>query len=165
MPAGQPGSCPAVPLLLPGAEPSEPGSSRAAVNSLKRDLTISKFRRREENCKRESLGFSLTPPVAQHLNFAEHPSIMQPAGLPRKASKILAPSTLGPLTWGFQDTQLGPCCPAAPGTGPACPWNSAALAPPACVWFSCAQPWVSSDLGNTTEDPLVGPWVWDEPQG
>lgn len=62
-------------------------SSGAATNSLKCDLAIFKFKRREEKCTWVVPGAFASFPIAQYLNFAEHPSIMQPLTCPRKASK------------------------------------------------------------------------------
>lgn len=64
-------------------------SSSAAPSSLKRDLPISSSREGEKTARGGPWGFRFLP-TAQHLNFSEHPSIMQPLTCPRKASKLPA---------------------------------------------------------------------------
>lgn len=65
-----------------GQMPLKPVSGGTGGSLLQRDLAVFKFNWREENCKRAVPGVFSYLPVAQHLNFAEYPSIMQLAGLP-----------------------------------------------------------------------------------
>ena len=67
--------------------PPKPVSGGTGGNLLQCDLAVFKFNWREENRKRAVPGVFSYLPVAQHLNFAEHPSIMQLAGLPQKSIK------------------------------------------------------------------------------
>ena len=154
------------PLLLPGADPLEPGSSGAAVSSLKRNLPFSSSRGGKKTTSLCPWGFH-SPPRSSAFKFCRT-SINNASGRPRKASKIPAPCALSALsTQGHQDTQpavqLGPHCPRCSRGGvslslvprvTAGRQSTPRAGPSACVWFSCAQPSsVRSGPENVTGDP------------
>lgn len=130
-PVGVPSRCPRrpawaaaqqYPLLLPGADPLKPGSGGAEVSSLKRDLPFSSSRGGKKTASGVPGVFTHLP-AAQHLNFAEHPSIMHLAGLPEKSIKdsrtlrALSPLHAGPPGHAASGAAWTPPSPLLPGLG------------------------------------------------